>query len=103
MDIFRKVRGLKDGKDEQNAIETIADRKHIVIDDLGVGKMTDFALAVVYEVIDYRDMNLIDGMIITSNLSLTQLAGALGDDRVTSRIAGMCKVVNITGPDRRIK
>lgn len=42
------------------------------------------------------------GLIITSNLSLDNLRARFADDRLTSRIAGMCKILEITGADRRL-
>jgi DNA replication protein DnaC len=99
--IFRRVRGIKSGTEEQAIIDRIAAIPQLVIDDIGVEKNTGFSLAVLYEIIDARDMAYNKGLIVTSNLSLGALADRLGDDRVTSRLAGMCKVVEITGPDRR--
>lgn len=101
--IFRKLRGLKSGEDEQAVIDKLARKAHMVIDDLGVEKSSAFSLSALYEIIEARDMNYTKGLIITSNLSLAGLAERLGDDRITSRIAGMCRVVQITGDDYRIK
>jgi len=39
--------------------------------------------------------------LITSNLTLDEIAEKVGD-RIASRIAGMCKVVEVRGKDRRI-
>jgi DNA replication protein DnaC len=40
--------------------------------------------------------------IITANLSLDDLAQKLGDDRLSSRIAGMSEVIEVIGPDMRL-
>lgn len=40
--------------------------------------------------------------VITSNLSLNMIAEML-DDRIASRISGMCKIVSMRGEDRRIE
>lgn len=100
--IYRKCRGLKDGAEEQAAIDKYIKVPVLVIDDLGVDKRTDFSFSTLYEIIDGRDMARRNGMIITSNLSLNGLAERLGDDRIASRIAGMCRVVEIVGKDYRI-
>lgn len=100
--IFRKLRGIKSGAEEQAMIDRIAAIPQLVIDDLGVEKRTEFSMASLYEIIDARDMNYTKGLIVTSNLSMGALSERLGDDRITSRLAGMCKVVEITGKDRRI-
>jgi DNA replication protein DnaC len=101
--IYRKCRGLKDGEDEQTTIDRIANMPYLVIDDLGADKSTEYSIATLYEIIDARDMNRKTGLIITSNLSLNMLADKLGDDRITSRIRGMSKVIKLSGADRRIK
>lgn len=101
--IFRKLRGLKSGDEEQAVIDKLARKAHIVIDDLGVEKSSAFSLSALYEIIEARDMNYAKGLIVTSNLSLAGLSERLGDDRITSRLAGLCKVVQITGNDWRLK
>lgn len=100
--ILRRLRGLKSGKDEQAVLDTLAGFPHLVIDDLGVEKSTAFSLSSLYEIIESRDMAYRTGLIVTSNLSLTALAEKLGDDRIASRLAGMCRVIQITGTDRRL-
>jgi DNA replication protein DnaC len=75
----------------------------LVVDDMGTAKQTEFADQVLYEIIDGRYMNYQHGMIITSNLSIRDLAAKLGDDRLTSRIAGGFKVVKCAGRDWRVK
>ena len=102
MHIFRKLRGIKNGEEEQAAINRIAMMPHLVIDDIGVSKDTAFSISMLYEIIEMRDMSRIKGLILTSNLSLGELSEQLGDDRVTSRIAGMCGIIQIVGEDRRI-
>lgn len=100
--IFRKLRGLKSGDDEQAVIDKLARKPYLVIDDLGVQKDTAHSLSALYEIIDARDMGYAKGLIVTSNLSLAALAERIGDDRITSRLAGMCRVVEIGGKDQRI-
>lgn len=99
--IYRQCRGLKDGVEEQAAIDSFINTPFLVIDDLGVDKKTDWSFSTLYEVIDGRDMAERKGLIVTSNLSLTALAERLGDDRISSRLAGMCKIIEMTGKDMR--
>lgn len=61
----------------------------LVLDDLGVHKSTDWAFIVLYGLISYRYDNLLP-TIFTSNLSLSELADGLKDDRIPSRIEHMC-------------
>lgn len=74
----------------------------LVIDDLGVGRSTEFANQIVYEILDLRGSNYKNGLILTSNLSLEEFGMKSGDDRLASRIAGMCKIVKVGGPDHRL-
>ena len=101
--IFRSCRGLKDGEEEQKAINKYVKMPFLVIDDLGIGRDTEFSFSVLYEIIEGRDMSCIAGLIITSNLSMADLSARLGDDRITSRIIGMSKVIELTGKDWRVK
>lgn len=99
--LMRSLR-VKDPNDQEERIERLARAAVFVLDDLGVGMATEFYNQVLYEIIDKRDMNRRNGMVITSNLSLAALSEKLQDDRLASRIAGMCKVVKIDGKDWRV-
>ena len=101
--IYRACRGIKDGEAEQDAINSFINIPFLVIDDLGVDKKTDFSFQTLYEVIEGRDMAEKNGLIITSNLDLNALETRMDDGRITSRLVGMCKVVEITGSDWRLK
>lgn len=93
---------LRDPREEEREIERLSNVPVFVVDDLGVQKDSEHALSILYEILDRRDMNLRHGLIITSNLPLDLLAKKMGDDRITSRIAGMCRVVKVGGKDHRI-
>lgn len=99
--INRKCRGKKDGEEEQASIDKFIYWPYLVIDELGVGSKTDFNFSTLYEIVEGRDMNRVNGLIVTSNLSLSALAERLGDDRIPSRLNGMCKIIEISGIDRR--
>lgn len=101
--IYRACRGIKSGEEEQAAINSYIKISNLVIDDLGVDKKTDFSFQTLYEVIEGRDMAEKKGLIITSNLNLDNLSARLDDGRISSRIVGMCKIIEITGDDWRLK
>lgn len=42
------------------------------------------------------------GAIFTSNLSLQEIGDRI-DDRTASRIAEMCEIIKLDGPDRRLR
>lgn len=102
INIFRDVRASEGAQGEIDAIKSYIGRKILIIDDIGVSKDTDFSFQTLYEIIDGRYSAMSGGLIFTSNLSLNDLAVKLNDDRLTSRIAGMCKIIKTTGPDRRL-
>lgn len=93
---------LRDPREEEREIERLAAVPCLVVDDLGVQKDSEHALGVLYEIFDRRDMDMRHGLVITSNLPLDELAAKMHDDRITSRIAGMCRVVKLDGNDGRM-
>lgn len=94
-DIMRLFRG-READEEFELLEKFDDHRCLVIDDLGVGKNTEFANQILYEIIERRTNAMRNGLIITSNLSLDEFAQKAGDDRLPSRIMGLCKRVKIT-------
>lgn len=81
-----------EGMDECAIIDKYKDCHFLVLDDIGVKKPSDWMLDILYLIINsrYEDMKT---TIITSNLTLTELSNQFEDDRITSRIQRMCKVV----------
>jgi len=99
--LLRYMRIL-DADEQEKRVKKLIVSPILVIDDIGIGNVTDFSLQIFYDIVDGRWMKDMNGMIITANLSLDDLAKKLDDDRLPSRIAGMCDVVELTGKDRRI-
>ena len=77
------------------------DDKILFLDDLGAEKLTDFVRQITYFILNEREQNELT-TVITSNFSLKQLDEQI-DQRISSRIAGMCEILKFTGDDRRIK
>jgi DNA replication protein DnaC len=73
----------------------------LVLDDLGVEKGSEWAQEYIYCLIEaiYEQQTVV---LITSNLSLSELSKRLGP-RIASRIAEMCDIEEMTGPDRRVE
>jgi DNA replication protein DnaC len=99
---LRRIRG-KSGDEEQVEIDRLARMPVLVIDDLGIEKDTEYATQILYEVINDRNMAYRNGLIVTSNLSIRDLAKKFGEDRLPSRLAGMCRIQKISGEDWRLR
>lgn len=101
--LSREVRRCDSARGEQEVIDRYVNTKVLLIDDLGVAKDTEFSLSLLYEIINGRYMNRPGGLVITSNLGLGNLAEKIGDDRISSRLAQMCKFFNLASEkDRRL-
>jgi len=64
----------------------------LILDDIGVEKITDWTLQVVYSIVNYRYMDMCP-TIFTSNLDLKNLATIL-NNRIVSRILETCLIFN---------
>jgi len=93
---------MRDPREEEELINELSKFEVLLIDDLGVGKSTEFANQILYEIIEKRIMNRQHGLIITSNLSPDEFSEKCGDDRISSRIFGLCDVFKLEGDDFRL-
>ncbi len=93
----REIRSAGSANGETEIIERLRESKILIIDDLGVEKDSEFMVNILYEIIDWRYMNMPGGLIVTSNLSLGALSKKLSDDRIPSRLRQMCKGFNLKG------
>ena len=78
----------------------------LVLDDLGKGSKTDWAVERIYMLLDYRYNHKLP-TIITSNYDIGEVAALLSTDEqsqeaIASRIGGMCRGVRMSGKDRRL-
>lgn len=73
----------------------------LVLDDIGAEKLTDYVRQITYYIINEREQWELK-TVITSNFSLAELDDFI-DQRIASRIAGMCLVLEVPGKDRRIR
>lgn len=75
----------------------------VAIDDIGAEKETEWAGEQLYRLVNHAYENR-SPIIFTSNLSIAKLAERYGEtgDRIASRIAQMCYVVELSGKDRRL-
>jgi len=93
---------VKEAEEQEIRLQECINAPLFILDDIGIGNATEFFAQMLYEIVDGRYMAERDGLIVTSNLSLQQLAEKMGDDRLCSRIAAMCHVFAMTGKDNRL-
>lgn len=74
----------------------------LVLDDLGAERITPWSKAIFSMVLNDRYEEIKKRLILTSNLNLKQIEQAYSP-RVASRIAGMCVLLNVVGPDHRLR
>jgi DNA replication protein DnaC len=102
-ELLRQVRRWsKEPSEEQVTIDRFVRVDVLVLDDFGIGGDTLYARQILQEIFDGRDYKDRGGVILTSKYSLSQLAQKLDEDTIPSRLAGMCQVIEISGPDHRL-
>ncbi|PWU05838.1 MAG: hypothetical protein C5B51_13650 [Terriglobia bacterium] len=99
--LSRQVR-MQGPEQEQAAIDGFAEADVLMLDDLGLGAHTAYSRQLLREILDARDCADRAGLIVTSPYSLDDLAATLNDDAIASRLAGLCRVTEIRGPDFRL-
>ena len=87
---------------EMEIIEKYSEAKYLILDDIGIEKTTDWTFQTLYLIINRR-YEYLRPTVFTSNLSLEKLAEQLGDDRISSRIFGMCHIHSMKNADRRVE
>jgi DNA replication protein DnaC len=101
--VFTRVTDLLDdlrpGADSTQRVRDCQNAKLLVLDDIGAEKASEWTQERLYSVIDHRYANRLP-LIATSNLPPPKLSAQVGE-RTASRLAQMCMVVPMTGPDRR--
>ena len=73
-------------------IDQFCDAYLLILDDMGAERTTDWAMSVLYLLINRRYEGL-KHTIFTSNLYLDELSEKLGDERVPGRIERMCTII----------
>lgn len=99
LSLLRSSYGRADGPPEAFLLEQFTTGTYFFIDDLGAEKTTEWTIGTLYLLIDTLYINN-KTVFISSNLKLDEIADKL-DERIASRIKGMCKVLNMEGDDRR--
>ncbi len=84
--------------DKVSALDIISEyshKPHLVLDDMGSEKTTEYARQALYVIINNRYENNLP-IIVTSNIvNLSEFANKI-DDRIVSRLLEMCKIIMMT-------
>lgn len=86
---------------EEEAIDPLLRARVLILDDLGAEKITDWVRQAFYVVVSRRELDELP-TVFTSNLSLGEIEARIGDERITSRIAGAARIVRVDGQDQRV-
>jgi DNA replication protein DnaC len=88
--------------DEIQAIDDMLKPKILVLDDFGATKITEWNLMMMDTIFDdwYRERRT--GLVVNSNFSISEISQKISD-RIASRLAEMCEVIEIGGGDWRVR
>jgi len=100
-DLLRHLRASFDNPLYERALALAGGTGPIVLDDLDRANPTGHAREVLYDIVDGR-IEAGAPLVVTSNAGPSELGRNLGD-AVKSRLVGYCRVVRMTGPDRRLE
>lgn len=90
-----------DGRRKTDVVDGYAEADLLVIDDLGMDSSKEFVRETFDSIVNHRWADKLP-TVFTSNLTFDELDRHYNDHgRMTSRIAGMCDVVELVGEDRR--
>jgi DNA replication protein DnaC len=99
--LLRKAR-MKEPDVEQQIIDQLAGVHVLVLDDMGSSGDSLYGRHLLQEILDSRDYRDRAGLVVTSPYGLDALAEKFAEDRLPSRLAGMCRVIEVAGKDRRL-
>jgi DNA replication protein DnaC len=89
---------------EQLLRDRLKNVRYLIIDDIGTSTRlnpeSDFSLRTVYNIIDHR-INYCLPTFLSTNKTVEELSESF-DQRIFSRIAGSCEVLNLSGKDKRL-
>ena len=90
-----------DDESAYKILKAIVEVPHLIFDDLGTEKPTDYVRQAIYFIINEREQWQRQ-TIITTNFRLEDIDRQY-DSRISSRVAGMCDVRELRGRDRRVE
>lgn len=103
-EFFQEMRETMDNSEisSSDVLQKYEEADVLILDEIGTEKPSDWVFQMLYLLINYR-YEYLKPTIIVSNFGLEELTERLDDDRIPSRIEGMCKSKSFEGRDYRIK
>lgn len=86
----------------KKAVRELVEVDCLVLDDLGAHRATEWAIEVLYLVLDQREAENVSGLLITSNLHLADVTKVFGD-RIADRMKAGARILELTGDSRRTR
>ena len=108
IDLLLKIKSSfnDEGQSEEQILKIYEDCSLLVIDDLGKEKPTEWALQMIYAIIDRR-YNAMKPIIVTTNFNASELIKQFGDSSIANaivdRLFEICQYVPIAGESFRKK
>lgn len=101
VELFAQMKvAMSNDDSDSSVVDRYSGKAFLVLDDVGAERVSDWSRQMFYLLVDRRyRANL--PTVITSNLSLNQIAEQI-DDRIASRITEMGPVIHLDGADRRL-
>lgn len=100
-DLLEKIKKTYDAEEPTtDVVRLYSEVDFLILDDVGVEKLTDWSLEKLYQIINYR-YEFLKPTIFTSNLALSELASTTGD-RIPSRIKKMTRTKRLRAIDYRL-
>ena len=98
-DLINKIKSSWNEDGDDKIIKSLKEVDLLVIDDIGAENSKDWIREKLYIILNSRYESM-KSTIFTTNCSWSELKKNIGE-RIESRLCEMCKVVRLTGPDRR--
>jgi len=96
---FRSCYAPNAKETELGIVRELEETPHLVLDDVGAEKVTDWSLSALYVVVNGRDERMNRPIIVTTNLSLDEINAM--EPRIASRLGGYRRI-KLAGKDRRV-
>lgn len=101
IDIMEDIKSkMSNNQSVGDLIDSLTSEKFLAIDDVGAENQTNYSQEKFYMIVN-RIYNRMSRLFISTNLTLEQFQDKYGE-RLFSRIAEMCEIVELTGEDKRL-